>query len=286
MIEIYLLEQLEAFQRTGSITLTAEELHVSQPSVSKAMKKLEDQFGVPLFIREKKKVRLNENGELAAKYAHIILEKESEMMVQVQLSHNNRIDYVFGAFSLGSALTVQYIHNTAIPKKKASWHVGTNEDLINGLADELYKFIITDHPISDEKLSCIPAGSEQLYYCFVPNQNTQSLDGVYFSDIKGKVILCPAENGAWQELIDSTLNETMFIYQDTNEAIDRLTEKTDLPALNSDLGLRNGALRPNRKSLPILDKEATKSLYCVYHRDNELELGPFLHSLAKLYTNK
>ena len=42
MIEIYLLEQLEAFARCGTLSGAAEELHLSQPALTRSMKKLED----------------------------------------------------------------------------------------------------------------------------------------------------------------------------------------------------------------------------------------------------
>ena len=41
MIEIYLLEQLEAFARCGTLSAAAEELHLSQPALTRSMKKLE-----------------------------------------------------------------------------------------------------------------------------------------------------------------------------------------------------------------------------------------------------
>ena len=51
MLEIYLLEQLEAFARCGTLSAAAEELHLSQPALTRSMKKLEEIVGVPLFER-------------------------------------------------------------------------------------------------------------------------------------------------------------------------------------------------------------------------------------------
>jgi len=46
MIETYLLEQFEAFARCGTLLKASEELHISQPSLSRSMKKLENELGV------------------------------------------------------------------------------------------------------------------------------------------------------------------------------------------------------------------------------------------------
>ncbi len=51
-----------AVARRGNITLTASQLHVSQPAVSKIIRGLEAELGVPLFRREPDGVRLTEAG--------------------------------------------------------------------------------------------------------------------------------------------------------------------------------------------------------------------------------
>ena len=53
MIEIHLLEQLDAFAEYGTLSEAAEKLHTSQPALTRSMKKLESELGVTLFIRSK-----------------------------------------------------------------------------------------------------------------------------------------------------------------------------------------------------------------------------------------
>lgn len=83
LIESYLLEQFEAVARCGTLLKASEELHISQPSLSRSMKKLEDVLGVSLFIRENSKITLNETGKLAADYAKRALEANQEMIERV-----------------------------------------------------------------------------------------------------------------------------------------------------------------------------------------------------------
>lgn len=59
------LSQLKYFVKvaqTGSFTKAAEELYISQPAVSKAVRNLEDELGVPLFARVKNNLVINEYG--------------------------------------------------------------------------------------------------------------------------------------------------------------------------------------------------------------------------------
>ncbi len=54
--------------KCGSISRAAEELFISQPAVSKSVKKLEEQLGTTLFIRNKKGVTLTDEGKILYRY--------------------------------------------------------------------------------------------------------------------------------------------------------------------------------------------------------------------------
>jgi DNA-binding transcriptional LysR family regulator len=58
-----------AVAQTGSMTLGAERLDVSQPAVSKQVRELERALGVPLFDRIGRRVHLSQAGEILADYA-------------------------------------------------------------------------------------------------------------------------------------------------------------------------------------------------------------------------
>ena len=78
-MEVYLLEQLDAFAREGTLSKAAERLHMTQPALSHSMKKIEEELGVSLFSREKGKIALNETGRLAADCAASLLRQHREM---------------------------------------------------------------------------------------------------------------------------------------------------------------------------------------------------------------
>ena len=59
--ELYRIFYVVATQQ--SITKASKELNISQPAISKQIKALENQLGGELFIRTKKGVKLNENGQ-------------------------------------------------------------------------------------------------------------------------------------------------------------------------------------------------------------------------------
>lgn len=62
-----LLAAFEAAARTGSVTLAAKELSLTQGAVSRQIKSLEEQLGVELFVRERQTIRLTPAGEAYAR---------------------------------------------------------------------------------------------------------------------------------------------------------------------------------------------------------------------------
>ena len=67
------IDQLKAFHkvaRTGSFTKAADELFLTQPAVSQQIKSLETSFGISLFDRSNKKVRLSSEGEILLAYTN------------------------------------------------------------------------------------------------------------------------------------------------------------------------------------------------------------------------
>lgn len=71
--------------------------HLSQPALTRSMRKLEEVIGVPLFERTKNRIALNENGRLTAQYAQKILEQERDMVERVRLLDRSRRTITLGS---------------------------------------------------------------------------------------------------------------------------------------------------------------------------------------------
>ena len=52
MIELEQLRQLVAFAQYGTLSRAAEDLHISQPSLSRTMQALEEELQANLFVRK------------------------------------------------------------------------------------------------------------------------------------------------------------------------------------------------------------------------------------------
>lgn len=73
-MEIRILRYFLEIAREENMTRAAEKLHISQPSLSKEIKKLEDELGHSLFVRTNKSMHLTDEGMLLRRRAEDILD--------------------------------------------------------------------------------------------------------------------------------------------------------------------------------------------------------------------
>ncbi len=74
-----LLKYAVEVERAGSITKAAEDLYMSQPNLSKALRELESEFGVTIFNRTTKGIEPTVKGVEFLKHAKRVLEQLNEM---------------------------------------------------------------------------------------------------------------------------------------------------------------------------------------------------------------
>jgi LysR family hydrogen peroxide-inducible transcriptional activator len=72
-MEMHQLRYVVAVARTGNFSRAAEQCHVSQPSLSQQIRKLEDELGERLFLRLKRQAKLTASGAAFVRRAERIL---------------------------------------------------------------------------------------------------------------------------------------------------------------------------------------------------------------------
>ncbi|MCW8329695.1 LysR substrate-binding domain-containing protein [Photobacterium sp. SDRW27] len=74
-MDIRQLTYFVTLAETGNFTRAAEQLHIAQPALSIAIKKLENQLELPLFHRNDRKVVLTHEGNILLEHARLILQQ-------------------------------------------------------------------------------------------------------------------------------------------------------------------------------------------------------------------
>lgn len=237
MINPYLLEQLLAFYRTGTLSAAAEELFISQPALSQSMQKLEEQVGVPLFVRQKNKTAFNENGLLLADYAQKILDLQAQMLEAVRGQAGHQSELRLASIAPGPLILAEPILKREFPDLTLETQLLEDEEqLLAGLEENLFDIIIW------KQRSKLPQGLQQLPYFTerlamrIPHKHPLAdKNCLTFEDLAGHNILLRSEIGFWMNLVKKALPTANFLYMDRSQAFNDLANIGLFPTFISDI---------------------------------------------------
>lgn len=269
MPELNQLHQLVTIADSGTISKASELVHISQPALTRSMQKLESEWDVTLFDRQKNKVTLNKTGELAVQYARRILDDVDNMTRTVQAFERS-----LRTISVGSCAPAPIIELlSSLPERYSGMTTSAEtvspDHLLPGLEKNLYQVIITDHPIEAPDILCQKFCTEQLLLTVPPAHSlAERKEGIYAEDLAGETMLMFKEIGIWKRFVDAKMSQTTFIIQDQDEALAALINASALPAFATNLTIRRVGRGQNRSAVPFLDPEASITFYCCVHKSN------------------
>ena len=141
MVNLELYRVFYTVARCGSLTKAAEELYISQPAVSQAIKQLETQLGTPLFNRLHKGMELSkQGGELI--YGDV--EKALRLLGGVEDKLSELKQSATGTLRIGASETIfQYI----LADKIVAYHnlyPQVKIELISDVSPRIIEFLKTD----------------------------------------------------------------------------------------------------------------------------------------------
>lgn len=136
--------------KNKNITKTANELMISQPGISKSIKKLEEQLNCNLFVRNKFGVVLTEEGE----YFYNQIKQAMEIIDNAEEKINEMINLESGTLNIGisNTLTQKYllpyikIFLEKYPKIKLKIHTDPSFELVKKVRNGIIDFIILNLP--------------------------------------------------------------------------------------------------------------------------------------------
>ncbi|MCD8116610.1 MAG: LysR family transcriptional regulator [Oscillospiraceae bacterium] len=263
MIETYQLQQLVAFAACGTLSEAAVQLHISQPTLTRTMKKLEEEFGVPLFSRTKNKMELNENGELALKHARKLLEQTDDMVRLVRA-----LDRAGRTISIGSCAPMPL--NTLVqscsglyPGMTVSAEMKDTEALRQGLEDGNYQFIILPEKPDDDAYYAVEFGHENLYFALPVSHPCANRESLSFHEMNGENMIVLSAIGFWHEMIKREMPASRFLMQSEAYDFSELIRTSSLPYFSTDIAQISAPLPAGRRLIPISDACAHVTYYLI-----------------------
>ena len=274
MFELYQLEQLLAVAECGTLSNAADRLHISQPALSRSMQRLEAELKVPLFLRQKNRVELNENGRLAVEYAQQIVGQSRSMISRIQAFDRSQRTILIGSCAPVPLWEIPPVLSGLYPDMTISSEIRENGVLLQGLRDNVYQLIVLPFPVEESGITCVKYGEEHLFFSLPPAHPLSGRKALYMKDLNGETMLLRNRLGFWRDIADKKMPDTRFLEQE-DIAFEELVRSSALPNFVTDVVLRREGNPTNRVNIPILDEEANVTYYCLCKTSGQTDFGAF-----------
>ncbi len=262
MIDIYLLEYFMAFYEEGSLLKASEKLHISQPSLTRAMQKLESELGLCIFKRGVNKISLNENGKVLVDYARDILAlnnllmkkaeelKEKELLIHVSMTAPG-ILYYYPYFFFSN-------HDRYTNK------ICDQETCVREIKEGLIDIAFINKKIDEEGLVCEKVTDEKLYVCLPKEHFLAKKESVTYEELDGQSFLLGNDLGVWDDIVKRRLPKSKF-YKLERDSVGEVAKYSSIPSFQTDISMKLDK-RGEKTTIPILGEETSLPFYAIYRQ--------------------
>ncbi|MDO5521515.1 MAG: LysR family transcriptional regulator [bacterium] len=188
------LQQLEYFKviaETKTITAASNKLSISQPALSKAISKLEEELGVCLFEREGRNIKITNYGEVFLKYAETALDDIARGIEKIEeMKHQTNLDIAIAATNCIGVTYVPFLISEFLNQHgyaKFNYNISSVEELCMDLKNGKIHVAFLDQKVDRErypKLESILVKKEEYVLIVSKNHVLANKEEVSLSELK------------------------------------------------------------------------------------------------------
>ena len=272
MISFEDLEQLTAFAKHGTLVKAADALHISQPTITRTMKNIEEYFGVKLFERGKNRIRLNGTGKIAVEQAEKVLDTARQMMTAVREYDKSLRTIVVESCAPAPLWFVVPQLAKKYPAMTLSSSLAGNEEIMEHVREGSCHVGIMLAPPAEQGINSRPYLQENLSICLPPDhpalQNAPA--ALNFRDINGFNCLLRSRLGFWDDLCRREMPASRFLVQENDDEFQELMRNSTLPVFITNLAKYSEENMNGRVSIPIIDASANVTYYLISSKDVDI----------------
>lgn len=287
MLDNYLLQELVTFAATGTLAKTAEQLNVTQPTVTRGLQKLETDLGVQLFDRQPNRISLTTTGQLAAKKAATLLQANHDLVTTIRdFDKTQRVLKLATTIPGPLLLLAPYANSAHV--NVASQLLSTNE-IGPALKRHHYSVIFSNQSINTDHISSKLIGVEKLSVHLNKFMYQANQEKITFAELKDLSFIVMNDIGPWRQIIQKAIPDAHFFYQGQRDAFSEITRFSDFPFFSTNLAPLDPAYQAplanddGRATLPITDNSAKMAIYATYLTQDQSQVLPLINQLTETF---
>lgn len=289
MATAHALEMFVSVYDTGSITETANRFFCTQPSVSRTIRDLENEYNTTLFERYHHRLIPTPSAKLLYEYASRIIQTYAEM--DKAMENGRKLIRIGSTVTISNTILTSLIHSyqETHPEIRIEVTVNNGAYLQNALMRDDIDLALIEDSIHYDDLQAVPFEKDSLVLIVPCDHRLASYTQVTLQDLNHIPYLKRDRGSAVREYVD-------HLFEENHIQVDTLWESTSTHALIH--GVQEGfgvTILPYRmcrkeieeqkvKAMTITDAPLERSYYVVTHRQKIIS-GPIRQFLALLQKN-
>ncbi len=230
MLKIVQLEYFLAVVKYNSFTKAAQFLHISQPSLTTAIKKIESDLGYLLFIRTTKELKITEKGIQFYKYAKDLVDtyhRTLDQMYDLNISDEPRIKLsILESTSAWMAMVIQHHHLKFNNQRYQIVEQHSLRHIISSLLNFDVQFALSNEEIQREGITSVPLYQEP-YVLITPKNEFTDRQRVKAETLQHLPLILPNRQYQVRKHVDEYFKH-MNIHPNIILEVDRFETATTL----------------------------------------------------------
>lgn len=210
-MDLLQLKYFQAVAKYEHMARAAEELHIAQPTLSKAISRLESDLGVRLFDRQGRRIKLNQFGNVfLARVDRIFTELEEGKQELDDMAEYQRlnISVALNIPSLLPSLLKGFL--ARYPKMNLRTEIGSTSDMKRKLEDGIVDFCISSPPFTGDNIEYIQLLTEEIFLNVPKGHKFSNRREIDLSEAAGESFISFKKDYGIRNLTESLCHQAGF----------------------------------------------------------------------------
>lgn len=286
MLDTRQLQQLVAVADHDTITEAAASLYLTQPALSRSLRKIEIELGVDLFDRSRRNsVRLNSAGDLAVERSREILKQLDSMARFIRENGRQEHSVSIGACTPPLLWEMVLALASAFPGISFSSTLDSTPLLEKRLLSGEIQISFLAKEVTDRSVECFEWQHEKLYATFPQNHPLYDAKSVSFSELSTQSFLLQTHIGDWNRIVSRMMPDSKLLFQEDRSTLMALALDSSLPTFMSNFTMNHNPVPKGRSVVPLVGEGSELPLWCAFRHDLRPDISSYLERYASRKTH-
>lgn len=258
----------------GKMSVAAEKLFISQPSVSQAISDIENYYGIKLFERLSKKIYITEDGKKLLKYARHIVGEFKDMEKDMKNTKDEISLKVGGTVTVGTCilcpLITQFERN--FPKVSTKVTINNTSEIEGMILNSNLDVAIVEGEIVSKDIIKIPLFQDELVLICGINHPFAKLKKIELKQLNGQDFIAREQGSRDRNIFEQMLNDKGISvnvkWNSTNtEAIKNAVVEGQGLAIFSTAMITKELFNETVKVISVDETLMRREISIIYHKD-------------------